>query len=78
MIIKALLNQTLQEGSGKYSAKRATKLFVVITMLLLTIYMTFTKDDFFSWDILAMWLGYAGYNAYEMRKDKSLSLPEIK
>lgn len=61
---------SLKEQDGKPSSKRTIKFFIVITMLLLTIYSTIINSSFLTWDILAMWLGYAGYNAYEMRKSK--------
>jgi hypothetical protein len=67
-----LVRETLSY-KGRYSEKRATKLFVVMCMMGLTMYDTIANSEL-RWDLFLAWLTFIGYDGYRMTAEKKMEV----
>ena len=74
--------QTFSNKPSFFASKRIERFAVFALMLLCSIY--FLIKGIYNWELSATdliivvggWLGYAGYNTYQLRKDKSKDEPQ--
>lgn len=57
-------------SSSDISEKRATRMLIVITLMVLTIVEFFKHDYSLRMEIFYAWLGFAGFDGYRIMKEK--------
>lgn len=67
---EGLLKGTLKADESTYSEKRATRLFIVLAMMVMT-FIDFAYNKCVMRETLFFgWLGFAGYDGYRITKEK--------
>lgn len=74
MRIGEIIMQTLSY-KNEISEKRATRMTVVLTMLILTSLDVFLYSRTLRMEVLATWLAFAGYDGYRITQEKKNEAP---